>query len=115
MYRHQGRKTSTKVTIAIEMSKESYTESTLPISTHSCPEKHKVLIVRWNVAQDQLLISLDGIVETTAQVDPTKRNIISLIGQIYDPLGFVTIQFKKLMQELCKVNWDGTSHWRENF
>ena len=73
MYRHLGRnptwKTSTEVTIAFEVFEESYTESTLPFSTYSCPEKHKVLRVQWNVAQDQLLISLDGIVETTTQVD----------------------------------------------
>ena len=40
-----------------------------------------------------------------------KRNVISVIGQIYDPLGFlspVTIRFKTLMQELCKtkVGWE---------
>ena len=44
-------------------------------------------------------------------MDPTKRNVISLTGRIYDPLGFlspVTIRFKTLMQELCKVKlgWD---------
>ena len=97
--------------VAVEASEETYVESTLPLTIHSCPDEQKVLGVRWNVKHDQLVISLDGIVETAAQVDPTKRNVISVIGQIYDPLGFlspVTIQFKKLMQELCKVKlgWD---------
>ena len=97
--------------VAVEASEETYVESTLPLTIHSCPDEQKVLGVHWKVKHDQLVISLDGIVETAAQVDPTKRNVISVIGQIYDPLGFlspVTIQFKKLMQELCKVKlgWD---------
>ena len=49
--------------------------------------------------------------ESTATVEPTKRVVISLIGRIYDPLGFlspVTVHFKILMQELCKnkLGWD---------
>ena len=44
-------------------------------------------------------------------LSPTKRNVISLIGRFYDPLGFlspVTICFKVFMQELCKskLSWD---------
>jgi hypothetical protein len=70
-----------------------------------------VLGVPWNVPRDQLVFSLDGVAETAKRLNPTKRNVISLIGQIYDPLGFlspVTIRFKKLMQELCKtrLGWD---------
>jgi len=43
-------------------------------------------------------------------VEPTKRNIVSLVGRIYDPLGFlspVVVQFKSLFQELCgsKLGW----------
>ena len=42
---------------------------------------------------------------------PTKRNVISLAGQFYDPLRFlatVTIQLKVLFQKLCesKIKWD---------
>ena len=70
-----------------------------------------MLGVHWNVPCDQLVFSLDGIAETATRLDPTKRNVVSLIGQIYDPLGFlspVTIRFKTLMQELCKtkLGWD---------
>ena len=40
-----------------------------------------------------------------------KRNVISLVGRIYDPLGFlapVTIRYKILFQKLCKskIDWD---------
>ena len=44
-------------------------------------------------------------------MDPTKRNIVSIIGRFYDPLGFlapVIISFKILLQGLCgqKLDWD---------
>ena len=104
-------KTIAGTSVAVEALEETYTESTLPISTSNSPDEHKVLGVQWNVAQDLLVVSLDGIEATAAQLNPTKRNVINLIGQIYDPLGFIspiTIRFKKLMQELCKVKigWD---------
>ena len=104
-------KTIAGTSVTVEALEETYTESTLPISTSNSPDKHKVFGIQWNVTQDLLVVSLDGIEATAAQLNPTKRNVISLIGQIYDPLGFlspITILFKKLMQELCKVKlgWD---------
>ena len=82
----------------------------LPVLTIH-PTEHKVLGVHWNVSLDQLVFSLDAVLESTATVEPTKRVVISLIGRIYDPLGFlspVTVRFKILMQELCKnkLGWD---------
>ena len=95
----------------VEASEETYVEATLPADQSSGPGEQKVLGVRWNVLQDQLVFELQGIVETAMRLDPTKRNVVSLIGRIYDPLGFlspVTVKFKMLMQELCKtkVGWD---------
>ena len=46
------------------------------------------------------------IAKVERDLSPTKRNVISLIGRIYDPLGFltpITISFKIFMQELCKL------------
>ena len=97
--------------VGVEESEDTYIESTLPVNHHSHPDEQKVLGVCWNVLRDQLVFSLDGILETATRLDPTKRHVVSLIGQIYDPLGFlspVTIRFKTLMQELCKtkLGWD---------
>ena len=73
--------------------------------------EHKVLSVCWNTALDHLVFSLDAMLEESAVVGPTKRVVISLIGRIYDLLGFlspVTVCFKILMQELRKnkLGWD---------
>ena len=54
------------------------------------------------------MFSLDAMLEVSTAMEPTKS---SLIGQTYDPLGFlssVTVCFKILIQELCKskLGWD---------
>lgn len=68
----------------------------------------KVLGVLWDPQEDWLQFS---IVEVAATTEPTKRNIVSIIGKFYDPLGFlapVIIRFKRLLQKLCeqKLQWD---------
>ena len=44
-------------------------------------------------------------------VEPTKRNIVSVVSRFYDPLGTVTpvtTRFKVFIQELCEAetDWD---------
>ena len=44
-------------------------------------------------------------------MEPTKRNVVSIVGRFYDPLGFlapVVLRFKLLFQRLCvnKMDWD---------
>ena len=89
----------------------TYVEASYPTSLNKHTTEHKVLGVCWNVSLDQLEFSLDAMLEATATVAPTKKVVISLIGQIYSPLGFmspVAICLKRLMQELCKnkLGWD---------
>ena len=93
----------------VEASEESYSQSTLPISTSH--GEQKVLGVCWDVTNDQLVFTFKELAETAARLEPTKRNVVSLIGQFYDPLGHlspITIRFKALMQQLCKarIGWD---------
>ena len=48
----------------------------------------KVLGVLWNPQEDSCLkFSISDIVQAAADMDPTKRNIVSIIGRFYDPLG----------------------------
>ena len=102
---------TTSVEPGVEESEETYAQSTLPIGQQTSLAEKKVLGVPWDVAHDQLIFDLRGIAHTALHLDPTKRNVVSLIGQIYDPIGFlspVTIRVKVLMQELCKakLGWD---------
>ena len=57
-------------------------------------------------------MSLTDIAVMAANLEPTKRSIVSLVGKFYDPLGFlspVVISFKIFLQELCvaRLDWDG--------
>ena len=39
------------------------------------------------MTKDQLIFDLAHLVERARRLEPTKRNVVSVIGQIYDPLG----------------------------
>ena len=71
----------------------------------------KVLGVSWDSDDDTLAFNLSELSDTAMGLHPTKRNVVSLIGRFYDPLGYlspVTIRFKTLFQRLCQsqVDWD---------
>lgn len=106
-------RTNTETTVAIKASEETYMESILPIFTQSYPNKHKVLGVFWNVAQDPVHNRPGW---GAAQMDPTKRNVISLIRQIHDPLKFLSCHYPNSRSWCCvRSNWDGISHWKESY
>ena len=72
----------------------------------------KVLGVTWN-PQDFLHFGVSDIAEAAAT-----KNIISIIGKFYDPLGFlapVTIRFKKLFQKLCETSFSGMNPYLMRF
>ena len=96
---------------AIEMLEETYSSSTLGGAQKLCHSEQKVLGIRWNMSTDQLVINLNDIASVATSLSPTKRNIVSLVGRFYDPLGYLTpvvIQFKLFLRELCeaKIDWD---------
>ena len=67
--------------------------------------------VIWHPTNDCLLFDVSSIAQLAATIEPTKWNIISVIGRFYDPLGFftrVTIRFKIFFQRLCDemTTWD---------
>ena len=70
-----------------------------------------MLGVRWCVETDHFVLDVSEVGHQARSLSPTKRNIVSLVGRIYDPLGFlspVVIRLKSLFQELCelKLGWD---------
>ncbi len=74
-------------------------------------EEVKVLGVTWNLGSDSIVFDLSDLSIAAGNLQPSKRNLISLIGWFYDPLGFlapVIIRFKILLQKLgqSKLDWD---------
>ena len=90
----------------------TYSETTLGASQPPTIEEHKVLGVLWNPESDQLIFDVTGLAKVATDLHPTKRNVVSLIGNSI-PIGFlspVIIKFKILFQKLCqcKTDWDET-------
>ena len=72
--------------------------------------EQKVLGVVWDVDSDEFVVEVEPIFKEAMHIEPTKRNVVSVVSKIYDPIGLiapVVINFK-LFQELCqlKLLWD---------
>lgn len=92
---------------------ETYAEATLGMPQTLEAEEHKVLGVLWNPSSDHFIFDVTELASIASTLEPTKRNLVSVIGRFYDPLGFlapIVIQFKVLFRKLCqnKVEWDST-------
>ena len=90
---------------------QTYAESTLGNVQSTKPGEHKILGVRWDPDTDQLIFDFDNVTQIASTIEPTKRNIVSTVGKLYDPLGFIapiTIRLKIFLQTLCesKIGWD---------
>ena len=48
-------------------------------------EERKVLGINWNISSDQIVFSLDEPAEQARRLEPTKGNVISLIGKFLRP------------------------------
>ena len=69
---------------------ETYASATLGSTLKQHCGESKVLGVRWDVAADQLVMSLEDIASAAVELEPTKRAIVSLMGRVYDPLGLLS-------------------------
>ena len=90
---------------------ESYAKATLGVSHSVHQTEQKVLGVTWDIGVDVLRLELSEVGEKAILLEPTKRNTIRSVGQVYDPLGLaapVTIKMKMLLQDLyrAKLGWD---------
>lgn len=103
---------------------ETFSQVTLGGAQRLREGEQKVLGVAWNVSADQIIFTLEEIADQARRLNPTKRNVTSVIGRFYDPLGFlapVVICFKVFMQSLfeAKIGWDDTlpepliTRWRK--
>ena len=85
--------------------------------------KVKGLGVTWNPCSDSLGFDLSDLSVAADNLQPTERNLVSLVGRIYNPLRFlvpITIKFKILFQKLCKSKlewdyWNGTGTYQKSY
>ena len=74
-------------------------------------DEHRVLGVRWNCKEDNLIFTMKAILERLEDEIPTKREVVGIAATIFDPLGMispVTVLWKMLFQSTCKagLQWD---------
>ena len=65
--------------------------------------------ILWDEVEDNLVFRVDDIFKDATNVIPAKRNILSVILTVYDPVGYLqpfTTQLKTLFQKICKLNID---------
>ena len=53
-------------------------------------EEQKVLGILWNHKTDKLRVDMSKVVENARSPPLTKRSILSLVAQVFDPLGWIT-------------------------
>lgn len=85
----------------LSYSDETYAKAKLGTPSTSEAGEHKILGVTWNASDDCLTFDVSDLAQLAKSLQPTKRNIVSLVGKFYDPLGFlapITIKFKILFQ-----------------
>ena len=73
--------------------------------------EQKILGILWDEIEDNLVFRLDDIFKDATYVVPTKKNILSVISTVYDPVGYLQLfilHLKILFKKICKlnINWD---------
>ena len=71
----------------------------------------RVLGLPWDLERDSIPFSFEKIVERAREMQATKRNLLSLLAGLFDPLGLISpmiVPMKMLFQTLCckKRDWD---------
>lgn len=88
---------------------ETYAKSKL--ENQGGTKGEKVLGLAWDCENDTLHFSFTHVADRARGLKATKRNVLSLLASLFDPLGIispVTVSMKILFQEICssKFDWD---------
>ncbi|KAG5864405.1 hypothetical protein JTB14_001492 [Gonioctena quinquepunctata] len=70
----------------------------------------KVLDIQWHINSDELSIDINAVLDLVKSPG-TKRNVLKMVSNIYDPMGFIgpfTLRMKILLQSIWKLElgWD---------
>ncbi len=104
-----GEASTTKREVGRLEDEESYAKSKL--EPQSGTKGEKVLGLAWNCESDTIHFNLAHVADKARGMEATKRNVLSLLASLFDPLGIispVTVSMKILFQEICnsKIDWD---------
>ena len=92
---------------------ETYAKSSLEIK--GCESHcHKVLGQAWDNDMDEFRFEVAKAGEKAQTLSPTKRNLLSVLASLFDPLSVVSpviVEAKILFQKVCKAGTD----WDEQF
>ena len=91
----------------------SYAKTTL--GSEATAGTEKVLGQAWDSKSDKIRFDFGSIISAAGKLKPTKRNVLSILSRIFDPLGIISpvlVSMKLLFQELCSSNhdWDDELH-----
>lgn len=68
---------------------------------------HKVLGLPWDLESDSIAVSFEKLVERARGMRPTKRNLLSLLAGLFDPLGVISPMIVPMKTLCCeKRDWD---------
>ena len=90
---------------------DTYAKTNLSQNPITFRGQWKVLGVIWDIESDNFFYDFNHLSAAILATEPTKRQIVSVTGRFYDPLGIiqpVIVTFKIFIQELCRVGitWD---------
>ncbi|KAL5475814.1 hypothetical protein EMCRGX_G025680 [Ephydatia muelleri] len=88
----------------------SYVKDTIGTGQQQLAGVQKVLGLCWDTITDELVFDFSHIAQL-ANLEPRKRDVVSLTTRMYDPLGLlapVITPFKVFFQKICgtKIGWD---------
>ena len=86
---------------------KTYVKSMLGAAEERNSPEQRVLGVRWNTLEDAFIFDLAEIVNFARDLDPTKRNVVSVAAKFYDPLGFLSPVIVKIVLPRTLQN----EHW----
>ena len=102
---HKFTSNSSTVMDSIEASERSDNITKLDLALDDLPME-RALGVKWSVEDDNFNFSVK-----IKNTKPTRRNMLSIVASIFDPLGFLSplvLNGKRILQEMCRVGvgWD---------
>ena len=102
---------SNKTTREVGRLEDEETNAKSKLEPQGVTKGEKVLGLAWDCENDTLHFNFQHRADKAKGLEATKRNVLSLLASLFDPLGMVrpvTVGMKVLFQEICnsKFHWD---------